>query len=159
MKLIPLTQGYFAMVDDEDYKYLCEYKWRVDKQANTNYAARRNGKQTTYYMHRQILNTPPDKEVDHINNNGLDNRRENLRICTLQQNKHNQKIRNDRKYSQYKGVTFRKDRKKWKAQIGVNNRHIHLGHFNKEIDAAVAYNEAAKQYFGEFAKINRIENA
>jgi hypothetical protein len=160
MKKIELTQGYYTIVDDEDFEMLNKLRWKVKiKPSGKRYAEiSRNG--TTIRMHRFILNlkTNDKKIVDHINGDGLDNRRSNLRICTSFQNQHNRKI-NKNSTSGYKGVYFEKGKwfsKRWAAQISVNNKHIKLGYFETAEEAARAYNEAAIKYHGEFANINEI---
>jgi len=111
--------------------------------------------QRMIYMHRVIMNAPPETETDHINMNSLDNRRENLRLCTRAENSANKK-----KYSTntsgYKGVTWCKATKKWKAQITVNYKNKVLGYFQNILDAARAYNEAAKEEFGNFSNVNEV---
>lgn len=162
MKTIPLTQGKFAIVDDADFAELSKYRWYVKKEPHTSYAAadvggRKNRKRLR--MHRLIMNAMKGFDVDHINHNGLDNRRCNLRICTRRQN-----IRNTLKRfgsistSKYKGVHWRKDSSRWQARIFNGSRQVSLGHFDTEVDAAKAYNKAASEYFGEFAKLNNIES-
>ena len=155
MKTIHLSQGQVALVDDADYDILNKSAWHAYKSKNTYYAVRRlrgNGKDTTQRMHRFLLDPKPDEQVDHKNGNGLDNQRHNLRTCSCQQN-----TRNRRKYrgnSKYKGVSC--ESKPWRAQITVNGGVILLGRFTTEIEAALAYNVAAKQHFGEFAVLNTI---
>jgi hypothetical protein len=105
-------------------------------------------------MHRQILNAPDSLIVDHINGNGLDNRKANIRTATYTQNSCNRKKANKDTWSQYKGVTFNAKRKKWKARIQVHGRKIYLGSFNAETNAAKAYDKAAKKYHKEFAALN-----
>jgi len=153
MKRIPLTQGKCAIVDDDDYKTLSQYKWYAlhDIQAEHWTAVRMNKdkpKRRTIYMHRQIINTPLGMETDHINHNGLDNRKCNLRVCTRAENMQNRRPERNCT-SVFKGVTWQKG--KWKAQIICNKKHYYLGCFENELDAAHAYIEKAKQLHGAFA--------
>jgi len=156
-KRIPLTQGKFVIVDAEDYPRLVQHKWRAQKTTNTYYAVRDVGprdKQTRIWMHREIMQTPKGMVVDHINHNGLDNRKRNLRNCTVAQNAHNSR-RHIKSNSQYKGVCWDKYcTPGWKAQIRYKGKTTGLGYFNSEIDAAKAYDKAAKQLFGKFANVN-----
>jgi HNH endonuclease len=154
-KEIPLTQGKVALVDDEDYDFLMQWKWH----ANRGYAIRteytgpwRERDQKDIRMHRVIVNALPGEEVDHINKNRADNRRANLRKCTHHQNTMNSPARNWS--SQYKGVTFAKRDGRWTARIGVNYRIIQLGTFQDEMAAAIAYDHAAIRYHGDFAVLN-----
>jgi hypothetical protein len=161
MKEIELTQGKVALVDDEDYGWLNQWKWFADKNKNTFYARRQgktnNGKQSAIRMHRLILNaTNKETEVDHYDMNGLNNQRYNIRLCTGQQNRMNQKSRQGTS-SKFKGVAWNKARKKWHARIGFNGEKKHLGLFISETEAALAYNKAATELFGEFARLNIIE--
>ena len=162
MKEIQLTQGKVALVDDADYEYLNQWKWHANKNGNKFYASRSitvsQGKQKTISMHRVITkNINPKMHTDHLNGNGLDNRKINLRICTNSQNAMNQskQINNT---SGYKGVSYYKNsiNKKWMATIKINNIKIYLGLFTNPKDAAIAYNAAANNFFGEFAKLNEI---
>ncbi len=107
------------------------------------------------FMHRKIINVPKDLQTDHINNNGLDNRKINLRLCTNSQNSQNRRHYTN-KSSKYKGVSWHKFKKKWRAQIGLNKKRIHLGYFEAEKEAAKIYNKEAKELFGDFAYINSI---
>lgn len=151
MKLIPLTQGKSTVVDDDDYELLSLRKWHYLK---IGYAARRTEEQYIY-MHREIMSAPTGMEVDHINGDGLDNRRSNLRVCTHAENMRNRKLAKDNT-SGYIGVTWNKERSKWQSQIGVSGKNINIGCFPAIEDAARAYNEAAKKYFGEFARLNEL---
>lgn len=105
-------------------------------------------------MHREILNVPAGLECDHINGNSLDNRRANLRAATRQQNCWNNRKRKPNSLSKYKGVSFSKRGKPWKATLTVDGNWIYLGSYNSEKEAAKAYDKAAKKHFGEFAKLN-----
>ena len=106
-------------------------------------------------MHRLILDAPHHLDVDHVNGNGLDNRRCNIRLCTRAQNQVNAQKRRGCS-SQYKGVDYRKDRNKWRASITINQQFKSLGHFNDETEAARAYNDAAVKYWGEFVRLNEV---
>jgi hypothetical protein len=152
VRTIPLTQGYFAIVDADDYENLSQYKWHVKVKRNGCYACRAEGKKKIS-MHRQILNAPPGMHCDHINHNGLDNRKANLRLCTPQQNSFNQRPRAN-STSSYKGVFWDALKRKWRAQIKHNNRFIHIGYFECEADAAIAYDDYAIDLLGEFAWLN-----
>jgi hypothetical protein len=163
MKEIQLTQGKVALVDDDMYEYLNQWKWQANKNGNKFYAKRSikvsQGKQKTISMHRFITkNINPKMHTDHLNGNGLDNRKINLRICTNSQNAMNQskQINNT---SGYKGVSYYKNsiNKKWMATIKLNNIKIYLGLFIDPKDAASAYNAAAIKFYGEFAKLNKID--
>jgi hypothetical protein len=105
------------------------------------------------YMHNQIMQPEPGKVVDHENHNGLDNSRSNLRLASRSQNCYNRKKKTGVR-SRYKGVSYVKGRKKWRVYISYNGQRIHLGYFDNEIDAAKAYDEAAKLYHGKFAVLN-----
>lgn len=160
-KEIPLTQGKVALVDAEDFEYLNQWKWCAYYSGYTWYAMKKiriAKKEKDLKMHRLIVNPPDNMEVDHINGSGLDNRKENLRICTHSQNHMNSR-RQSNNTSGYKGVCFYKRVKKWIAYIKYNKKRVHLGYFNAREDAALAYNEAARKYHGEFARLNKFEEA
>ncbi len=168
-KQISLTQGKFAIVDDEDFEYLNEYNWYAYKGRATFYARRnvrdeKTNKQTLIRIHREILKAKKGQHVDHINHNGLDNRKENLRVCNNSENsmnsrKHKTYNGGRKPSSKFKGVYWYKRTKKWRVRITINYKLIHLGYYNDEIEAAKAYDNAAIKYFGEFAKLNynRVE--
>lgn len=155
MKQIPLTQGQFAIVDDGDFDFISKSKWRLVNNGGANiYAGRRkviNGKGHSIYMHRQILkDLCAGFDVDHINGNGLDNRKENLRICTRQQNICNRKAPNSNSISGIRGVSFEKRTGKWVSRIKFNYKQIHIGTFLTIEEAEIAWKEKAKALFGDF---------
>ena len=156
---IPLTQGKYAVVDPDDYWRLSKHKWYALRNGRIFYAARSektdNGQKCYLPMHRAVLNVPNNMVVDHINRNGLENRKANLRPATHAHNMRNRAKRSDRTYnSKYKGVSQRRDRKLYEAQIRINGRPIFLGRFTDEITAAKAYDRAAQKYHGQFALPN-----
>ena len=161
MKLIKLTQDRWAMVDDEDYDYLSQWKWYTKKGKSETWYACRNlsiaegQPNVTIRMHRVILNVPQGLEVDHINNCGLDNRRGNLRECTRSQNMRNSRSHKNSS-SRFKGVSWHKRDKVWQANITIHTGLIHIGSFDTEKDAAIAYNEKAVELFRDFARLNQF---
>jgi hypothetical protein len=152
MKLIPLTQGKFAIVDDEDFEMLSKFKWSATLYGKTFYAMRTAHRmKMNIFLHQMIITAPDGMEIDHINRNGLDNRRRNLRICTRSQNLANQGLHSNNT-SGLKGVSWCRQTRKWKAQISINHKHKNLGRFEDPEEAHAAYIKAAKKYFGEFAR-------
>lgn len=141
---IALTQGKFALVDDEDFEELNNKKWYAIKSNRTFYAY--SGKCAA--MHRVIMNPPNDMVVDHIDGDGLNNTRNNLRICTQTENKWNNRKSVTNK-SGAKGVYF--FAKKWQASIGDRGKTKYLGRFNTPEEAEAAYKKAARELRGEFA--------
>lgn len=154
MKKIPLTQGKFAIVDDDMFEELSKFKWHFSR---FGYAVRKpySGRGKNFYMHRVIAGTPEGMSTDHINGDKLDNRRSNLRICSTSSNMRNRGKQNNNT-SGYKGVFWSIPAGRWRAQIVVNKKSIHLGLYDTTEEAASAYNVAAKEYFGEFANLNEI---
>lgn len=150
MKQIPLTQGLFAIVDDEDFERLNTYKWHVSSRGNISYAARKV-MDKNIYMHREVLGSPNNMVVDHIDGNGLNNSRLNLRSCTQSENIKNSKLSKSNSVG-FKGVS--RSGTGYKAQICVNRNKMYLGYFGKAEEAAKAYDKAALEHFGEFANLN-----
>ena len=147
-KQIPLSDGNYAYVDAADYEWLSRHNWRLQN----GYAARRE-KTKVIYMHRQIMKPPKGMTVDHANRNKLDNTRDNLRVCTQQQNAHNNG-KHMGSSSRFKGVGYSKDRQKWFAKAYFEGERIWLGYHVEEIEAARAYDAKAVELFGEFAHLN-----
>ena len=160
MKTIPLSRGYVALVDDEDYESLSQHKWYAIVGRGGRAYARRAirisvGQQKIVPMHRVIMGLTANdpRQVDHVNGNGLDNRRCNLRTCTNAENQHNQRpVRGGT--SKYKGVSWHIDSGLWRAYISINKKIRHIGTFKTEIEAARAYDNMAREFFGEFANLN-----
>ena len=151
-RYIPLVQGGFAVVDAEDYERLRKYKWYLCQEGNVFYAFRyTSGAQIR--MHREIMNAPNGVMVDHIDRNGLYNRKSNLRLCSRRENSYNRRG-NSRGSSQYKGVFWHKASGKWMARITYNGNNNYLGLYVNERDAARAYDEKAKELFGDYAYLN-----
>jgi hypothetical protein len=153
-----MAQPRYAKVDPADYKRLRKYKFIALKTRNCFYAIMLEPNVITskkvLHMHQIILEVPKGMVVDHINNDGMDNRSANLRPATRAQNARNRKKFSRKCSSKYKGVCWHKVSLKWHARIMFENKRIKLGYFNNEIDAAKAYDEAAKKYHGEFACLN-----
>lgn len=156
MKQIMLTQDKIAIIDDDDFERLNHYKWHAwwsgygwyVKRSNKNHHINRE----STLIHREIMNAPKNVQVDHINGDGLDNRKENLRFVTNQQNAFNKKSAHKNNKLGIKGVCWNKERKKFEAQIMLNYKRIHLGRFNVLGDADSAYRKAEEKHFGEFAR-------
>lgn len=154
MKKIKMYGGYFAMVDDKDFDFLNKYTWSLSKHGDLVYA--RNCK-LNVRMHRLIMGAKKSQIVDHIDGDGLNNTRSNLRFCNRSQN-----IANQRKKagaaSKYKGVSrsSRKNPIRWVTRLQKNKKTVFVGQFKSEKEAAIAYNSAAKKMFGEFARLNEV---
>lgn len=164
MKKIPLTKGYEAIVDDEDYDSLSKFNWSVNQTKERKYAVRittKNYKQTAVMMHRTVMNPPEKMVVDHINRDSLDNRKENLRICTRKENSVN-RCASKGSMSKYLGVSKDKDKdngkKRWRARLQNGDKNFTSKRFYTEEEAALAYNEMAIMHHGKFASLNIISS-
>jgi len=164
VKVIPLTQGKEALVDDCDYEYLMESKWRFARRGHqrTGYARFKQtvgGKRHWVHMHRLVAERSglavEGKQIDHVDGNGLNNCRNNLRVATESQNKANLRRRRDNT-SGYKGVSCNRQTGKFRAYITVAGHRRHLKYFDDPREAARAYNGAALKHFGEFACLNPV---
>jgi len=158
MITIGLTRGKVALIDDDDFERVSKFKWTSlynlkNKKWYARCAVGGRGKQTTVYMHRIILNAPKGLQVDHINGDGLDNQKRNLRFATNAQNHQNQ-IKPVASKSGFRGVCFDQRRNKFYARIQHNRQTTHLGRFQTAIQAARAYDKAAVKLHGEFARLN-----
>lgn len=155
MKMIQLTQGKITQVDDEDYAYLSKFKWFAKEQKGVFYACRTdysNGKQTTLRMHRVIMNTPLSAQVDHIDRNGLNNCRSNLRNTTSSVNNQNKRMWAK---SGYKGVTYYPNRACcFRSRCRIDNKRIDLGYFETAEEAARAYDKKVLELYGNNASLN-----
>ena len=159
MTEIPLTRGKVAFVDDADVALVAGYRWSAWNYygGRKHYAGvmiRRDGKRVTLLMHRLILGLTGSEHIDHWDGDGLNNARHNLRVCTRTQNQANSRTLRSHNTSGIKGVGFYRPTARWRAYIRVAGKDIHLGFFNSKADAALAYDAAARQYFGEFAATN-----
>jgi len=161
MKLLKLTNNKQTLLDDQDYEWTKRFIWKARKQGHNYYAythggpnseLRKNVIQSSIALHRELLGLDflDKRQVDHINGNGLDNRRFNLRVCTALENTWNRHVKS--KTSKYKGI--HKKGKRWSARIKIGKSYKHLGYYNTDIEAALAYDKAATKYFKEFAKTN-----
>lgn len=155
MKHIQLTRGFVAIIDDEDFELVINYKWYAKKGSGRKGSVDYPHNWKIGSMHRLIMGYPKGMQIDHINNDPMDNRRCNLRVCTVKENLRNRKPR--LKSSMFLGVA--PSLKKWQASIGVDYKRIYLGTFETQEEAAVAYDAAAQKHFGEFANLNFKQNA
>jgi hypothetical protein len=161
-RTIPLTQGCEAIVDAGDYPYLAQFHWYVDKSSGTtSYAKRKltvDGRNVSRFIHQEVCQVADGQEPDHINGNGLDNRRCNLRPAPHRSNIHNRK-RQSNNTSGFIGVCWHKQREKWAAALKApDGKKKSLGLYVDILDAAKAYDAGARRYFGNFARLNFPEN-
>jgi hypothetical protein len=164
--------GYEYMIDEEDAEKISKYHWfgyqSYKKLANGEVKRERKYIAARLYkdrktplkhiaLHRVIMDAPEGLQIDHVDGNGLNNKKSNLRICNQSQNLANGKRYRNNK-SGYRGVTWHKKTKKWQAEITINHKRVALGYFHSPVEAGIAYNEAAKKSFGEFARLNEVNN-
>lgn len=152
MKEIQLQKGFVALVDDEDYEWLSKIRWYAHKIKNNIYVIARIKKEHSY-MHRVVAKTPKGMTTDHIDGNGLNNQKSNLRNCLSSENLMNRGKQANNK-SGYKGVWWSTRDKKYCAQIKAKGKKINLGSFDDPLDAAMAYDRAAIEFHGKYAKTN-----
>ena len=161
MTTIPLTKGQVGFIDDQDAEVINRHKWTAvnsshDKTFYAHRSVKVDGKWKHLRLHRFLLNAPKNKKVDHIDGNGLNNVRSNLRLCTHAQNLMNMRCHNKHGL---KGIAFiakRKGLRKWLSKIHINGKLKTIGIFETKIQAAKAYNEMARKHFGEFARLNPV---
>ena len=158
MQELLLKYGMTTQLDDEDFEWACQFKWGAYKSpCDHTYYVSRQAADKRLYLHRELMNAARGFVVDHADHNGLNNQRSNLRVCTHSQNMANQTARRDRTY-QYKG-TRKTTNGRWEAYIFRRHPQItrkYLGTFDTEEQAALAYNRAAVEWFGEFACLNNV---
>lgn len=156
MKQIKLTQGKYAIVDDDMFEYLNQWKWSCSSDEYAVRSGRKVGNKRPYiFMHRLILGTKNEYISDHINGNKLDNRKLNLRFATISENNHNRKL-NRNNTSGYKGVYWYKSKGYWRAQVRNNGKRILIGYFKTLKEAVKAYNKVVYKLHGEFAYLNKL---
>jgi len=157
MKEIPLTRGYTALVDDADFPLVSQSRWQARPDRNTVYASRGvrdgSGKTKTLYMHVALLDAGDGLVVDHINGNGLDNRRKNLRIATRGQNVHHSFTTVKNKHG-FRGISFIERYQRWQVSMKTGGRNTYVGFYATAEEAARAYDAKALEVYGEFARLN-----
>lgn len=152
MKKIPLTNGGETLVDDEDYDFFNRWRWVRNGRGYVHRGIKRTDRTgTSLSLHREIAEANKGELVDHIDGNTLNNQRANLRICTHKENTANKKLSINNKTG-YKGVTVYKNQ--WRAMIATNDARIHIGLYDDIVEAALAYDCAAIQLFGDYANLN-----
>ena len=155
MKEIILTQGYIALVDDEDFEFLSQWKWFAQRMSHTVYAARKpwvvggKGKSIKIFMHRIILDTPDHMQTDHMDGNGLNNQRSNLRVVTRRDNMLNRARWTKDNISKFRGAYLDKRDGKWASSITINGKCFYLGRFKTEEEAGLAYRSKRVELLNE----------
>ena len=159
MKTIPLTKGYVALVDDEDYERVSAFKWCAHVKPGKNFhlvyalrSLRMNGKKVFIFMHRFVLNH--NGPVDHRDNNGINNQKYNLRSASVGQNATNRRQKSTRRF---RGIRFVASGQTYRAEIKVNGVSHQIGNFKTEEDAATAYNFRALELVGDFTRFNTVQ--
>jgi len=153
---VMLGHGKYCLIDKDDIHLLGKYRWHYNLRGYAARWARKDGRQKLVYLHRLVINAPDGKFCDHINHDTLDNRKCNLRLCNKSQNACNSRKRKNT-ISKFRGVCWDKSKRKYTAQIRTLGRQINLGRFFSEEEAAAAYNKAAIEHHGVFAKLNSIK--
>jgi hypothetical protein len=160
---IDLGEGRHTILDPPDFYRLNNFRWYAEGEGELIYALRTvisaREKSRTVRMHRLIMNAPANRLVDHRNGDGLDNRRENLRLATPTQNMQNRRKTRRKTSSRFVGPTFVKRRGDWSSRLSYKGKRIWLGYFDSEVEAAKAYDKAARKYHKEFARLNFPEEA
>lgn len=144
------------LIDDEDYELFCSHNWHFVKGRNTFYLYTniiKDKKRKTVALHQIILTCPKDMCIDHIDRNGLNNQRSNLRVCNRSENQCNQFKRKNTS-SQYRGVSWNKYQQRWECYINKDQKRTFIGKFKSEVEAARKWDEYAKKIHGEFARLN-----
>jgi hypothetical protein len=150
-----VKRKWLVMVDDEDYDFLNQHYWQVDKFKSVGCHTKVDGKRKNILIHRLIMKPPKGVEIDHIDGNRLNNQKSNLRFATSSQNKINRGARKDCK-SGYKGVSWHKQRNCWTSRLMIDGKYQHLGLFKDKHKAAQVYNDNALKHYGEYAWLNKI---
>src|SRR3990167_473031 len=149
MTELKLSKGKVAIIDDEDFEKVSQWRWCAFWNGWKWYVKRTYKKNSVIYLHRFITDAPKGVEVDHKNGDGLDNRKENLRVCTRTENSRN-RAQQKNNTSGYKGVSWNKERRKWDAKIKVGKKHVFIGRFKTKEEAARAYDQVAMINFKDY---------
>ena len=158
MREIELTQDQVALVDDDDFEWVTAWKWHAHRNRKTFYVEWKRKKNDILGIHNVIWEhhfgpVPEGYTVDHIDNDGLNNQKLNLRLATATQQHQNQRIKSDNT-SGYKGVSFHRTEQKWQARITINHKRVFLGYFSDPAEAAQARDRAVIEHYGDFANLN-----